>query len=81
MVPGGGIRNRDFFGPHVRISEEVSQDMVTLVFDPQTSGGLLIAVPESESLALLAELHRAGDADSAIVGRVVKAADCPIELV
>ncbi len=81
MIPGGGSRNRDFFGQHVRISEEVSQDMVTLAFDPQTSGGLLIAVPESESLALLAELHRAGDADSAIVGRVVKNADLPLELV
>lgn len=80
-IPGGGGRNRDFFSKHAHISEEVSQDMATLAFDPQTSGGLLIAVPESESLALLADLHRAGDTDSAIVGRVVESADYPIELV
>ncbi len=81
MIPGGGRRNQDFFGQYMHISEEVSPDMVTLAFDPQTSGGLLIAVPEPDAIALLADLHRAGDADSAIVGRVVEPEEHPLELV
>lgn len=81
MIPGGGTRNREFFGPHVRVSEEVAEEMITLAFDPQTSGGLLIAVPEAQSIALLADLHRTGDRDCAIVGRVVEPAELPIELV
>src|SRR6516225_9285767 len=57
MIPGGGSRNRAFYGPHVMISDEVSDEMTILAFDPQTSGGLLMSVPESESIAMLAELH------------------------
>ncbi len=81
MTPGGGRRNREFFGPKVKISEEVGDEMITIAFDPQTSGGLLIALPEAESTMMLAELHRAGIADAAIVGRVAEAGGFPIELV
>jgi len=46
MIPGGGRRNREFFGPKVRISETVAPVLAELAFDPQTSGGLLIAVAD-----------------------------------
>jgi selenide, water dikinase len=81
MIPGGGVRNRDFYAPHVKISDEIADEMVTLAFDPQTSGGLLIAVPESQAVALLADLQAAGYADSAIVGRAVQRRERPLELV
>jgi len=81
MIPGGGKRNREFFGPRVRISGEVSDEMAELAFDPQTSGGLLIALPESQAIALLAELQAAGNLDAAIVGTVLPSGDYPIELV
>jgi selenide,water dikinase len=81
MIPGGGQRNRDFYGPHVKISDEVSEEMATMAFDPQTSGGLLIAVPESEAIAMLADLHQAGCADASIVGRVEQRRDFALELV
>lgn len=42
--PGGGFDNAEFFGPHVKFSPKVSQDQQMLLFDPQTSGGLLYAV-------------------------------------
>src|SRR4029077_5636998 len=57
MLPGGGRRNREFYGPPVKISDEVAAAMAEMVFDPQTSGGLLIAVPEPEALPLLSELQ------------------------
>lgn len=81
MIPGGGKRNREFFSPQVKVSEEVADEMIALAFDPQTSGGLLIAVPADESLALIRELHRAGVSDAVIVGRVIAPSDFPIELV
>ncbi len=81
MIPGGGERNREYYAPNVRISEEVSDEIATIAFDPQTSGGLLIAVPDAQSLALLAELQNCGHRDAAIVGRVTPRREHPIELV
>jgi selenide,water dikinase len=81
MIPGGGRRNREFFGPRTRISDEVAAEMAEIFFDPQTSGGLLIALPESEALALLSELQAGGNLEAAVVGRVVGQSGCAIELV
>jgi selenide,water dikinase len=81
MIPGGGTRNREYFGPRVRIAEEVSDELAYLAFDPQTSGGLLISLPESEGLRLLADLQRAGNLDAEIIGRVTEKGDFPIEIV
>jgi selenide, water dikinase len=81
MIPGGGERNREYYAPSVRIVDEVSDEIATIAFDPQTSGGLLIAVPEAESLALIAELQNGGHKDAAIVGRVTAKGGYPIEIV
>jgi selenide,water dikinase len=70
MTPGGGKRNREFFGPAVKVSEEVAEEIAAIVFDPQTSGGLLIAVPEREAHLLLADLQKSGNTEAAIIGRV-----------
>jgi selenide,water dikinase len=80
MIPGGGTRNREFYGPNVKISDEVADEIGELVFDPQTSGGLLIALPERDALALLAELQRAGNSDAAIIGHVAKPGQFAIEV-
>ena len=80
MIPGGGKRNREFYGPRTRISAEVADEMAELAFDPQTSGGLLIALPESQALSLLADLQAQGNLDATIVGAVVPAGEFPIEL-
>ena len=81
MIPGGGKRNREFYGARVRISGEVSDEMAELAFDPQTSGGLLIALPESQAVALLADLQAAGNLDAAIIGTVLPSGEYPIEVV
>ena len=49
--PGGGFDNADFFGAHVKIASTLSQDQQLLLFDPQTSGGLLFAVTAGEAEA------------------------------
>ena len=81
MIPGGGRRNREFYQPRTRINEEIADAMAELAFDPQTSGGLLIALPEDDAFALLADLQQSGNLDAAIVGRVEEQRDFLIELV
>lgn len=80
MIPGGGKRNRDFYAAQVKIADEVAEEMIEIAFDPQTSGGLLIALPEGQSMALLAELHAAEHRDAAVVGRVAPRGDFALEL-
>jgi selenide,water dikinase len=81
MIPGGGQRNREFFGPAVKVSEEVADEIAAIGFDPQTSGGLLIALAEREAHALLADLQKSGNNEAAIVGRVAPRGEFSIEVV
>jgi selenide,water dikinase len=80
MVPGGGMRNRDYYGSKIRISDEVADEMATIVFDPQTSGGLLIALPEDQAERLLVDLHHAGQVEAAIIGRVKERSNFALEV-
>lgn len=51
--PGGTYDNRSYFGDHVHFIRELKEEQKLLLFDAQTSGGLLLAVPPSQSTALL----------------------------
>ena len=57
---GGEGRNRDWAGPHVRFADGVDPDVAALLFDPQTSGGLLLAASPRQSRVLAAAFPRAG---------------------
>ena len=57
---GGLDNNREFFSPEVTWKGDVPKDHQNVLFDPQTSGGLLIFAPENESLDLVAALRREG---------------------
>ncbi|HYC96593.1 selenide, water dikinase SelD [Brevundimonas sp.] len=68
---GASGRNRDSYGASIDLPSGLADWRVDLLTDPQTSGGLLIAVAESEAPALL-DLARAEGFDrAAVVGRVV----------
>ena len=60
-IPGGGRRNRDFYGPHVRFTRELGEAERVLLYDPQTSGGLLVAVEAGRVDAIEAAFARAGE--------------------
>ena len=60
LLPGGLHKNRVFYGPIVDVTEGVRQALVDVMFDPQTSGGLLIAVPESRVDELMRSLAAFG---------------------
>jgi selenide,water dikinase len=66
---GGAAHNRRFVLPALEVGADVPPELVTLAHDPQTSGGLLAAVPRSSVDALVAALARA-HVESWRIGRV-----------
>ncbi len=73
-VPGGGRTNRQYFGARITIDPGVPADVSDLLFDPQTSGGLLIAVAPGARSQAERELSGAGVA-AATIGRVAAAGE------
>ena len=69
LVPGGTQRNREFRSN--MIEARVSDEMVLILFDAQTSGGLLISLPPADGETLVEKMHHEGIKDAAIVGHVV----------
>jgi selenide,water dikinase len=59
-VPGGLKANRDFAECMVEYSADVPADLLTLLFDPQTAGGLLISVSAEVAHDLVAQLREIG---------------------
>ena len=49
FIPAGAYRNRDFAASGVRLAGEVSRALQDVLYDPQTSGGLLLAVAEHDA--------------------------------
>ena len=59
-IPGGLKNNRDFAECTVGYDEAISEESKTILFDPQTAGGLLIAAAAEHSPNLLRDLQAAG---------------------
>jgi len=71
-IPGGSKRNRDTLAPDVKFGVEVPEAIRVLLFDAQTSGGLLIAVDPDRAGALVAALEREGTPAAARIGRLTR---------
>ena len=78
LIPAGAYRNRDHLQGKVDIAEDIPLEVRDILYDPQTSGGLLISVAESKAETLLEELGRINRTPFAVVGRVVKRNGCPL---
>jgi len=72
LIPGGTIRNRDFRLPMIERAADISDEQLLILFDAQTSGGLLISVPQTEADALLKSLHEQGVKEARIIGEVLQ---------
>jgi selenide,water dikinase len=70
LIPAGAYNNREFRAGMVRTTATVEWAVEDLLYDPQTSGGLLIAVDEGSAEPLLADLLGSGVAEAVIIGRV-----------
>jgi len=71
-IPGGTNRNREALAPHVTFDPGVGEAMRVLLFDAQTSGGLLIAVDPDRANTLLAALQREGTPAAVRIGRLAR---------
>jgi selenide,water dikinase len=71
MLTSADKTNREYVGEDIEIEESVNKDLVKLLFDPQTAGGMLISSPAHQSKPLLARLREQYPA-ARIIGRVVE---------
>jgi len=71
MVPAGTHKNRNFRAPMVDIDVTVDPAMQDLIYDPQTSGGLCIAVTPTSADGLVDHLKSEGVEHAAVIGEVV----------
>jgi len=75
-IPGGLNNNREYAACAVEATRDLAPEMEDLLYDPQTSGGLLIALPEADAAALAVEFP-----DAYAIGRVLPRQAKPIKLI
>ena len=72
IIPAGMYKNLDYISPDVSVCEGVKQDILDVLYDPQTSGGLLISVPQQRASELIEELRNCKALCYDIIGRAVE---------
>ncbi len=70
LLTGGDKSNRQYVGEDVMIGETVDSNLVKLLFDPQTAGGMFIAIASDQAEALLSRL-RENYAEASMIGKVI----------
>lgn len=80
LIPKGAYDNKKFVGNKVSFKNSVADYIKDVLFDPQTSGGLLFSVPETEVDSLIKNLHDRGQVGE-VVGRVKEKTDHYIEVI
>ncbi len=72
MIPGGTLSNLDYVGPVTDWDPSIGRETRLVLCDAQTSGGLLISVPEANAEDLLHDLHSEGLLYSSAIGRITR---------
>lgn len=81
LIPGGAHSNRQFFSCRAEVHSNVPALLIDILYDPQTSGGLLISLPTDGAERLVETLKKEGDLYSSIVGQVVEEPRGKIQIV
>lgn len=79
FIPAGAYRNREYAEMGIKVVGSIPRPMMDICFDPQTSGGLLIAISPKDSLAVLEEMKAAG-LKAEIIGNATEQSDFSIYL-
>ena len=80
MISGAIERNKEFASQYVTTSPEVKEERETVLYDPQTSGGLLIAIHPDGAEELVSRLKKKGIDFTTVIGSVVSKSDGQIIL-
>ncbi len=80
FVPVGAHKNREFRKDMILASADFDPVLRDILFDPQTSGGLLIGCTEKDALVLVQRLHDQGISEAAVIGYVTKDPNNTIQL-
>ena len=81
LVPAGAYKNRKYFEGRAS-TEGIDEVYLDLVYDPQTSGGLLISVREEHAHSILEKMKDIGvETEFSVIGRVVERQDKYIKLI
>jgi selenide,water dikinase len=75
ILPGAIERNQEYTMAWVRAPDESGLKNLPVLYDAQTSGGLLVSLPEAAAAEYLQGLHQRGHPAAAVIGRVARAAD------
>jgi selenide,water dikinase len=78
-APGGLFTNQSYYSKYARVEGDIDRHLMDIMYDPQTSGGLLIALPE-EKLGSFDEALRSRGGRQWRIGRVLKRGESPIVL-
>jgi len=80
IIPAGTSRNREFLSDHVNWGDGIEYEEQMILCDAQTSGGLLISVPEENSAVLIESLEHSDAIAAARIGRITKDENCKIKV-
>ncbi len=80
FIPGGLTANREFAECLVSYEDSVPQDVRTILYDPQTAGGLLISIAAEDADELVRELNEAS-VGAALIGEVLESRKPVIEVI
>lgn len=70
LIAGAVERNREYASQYVQTDDSVCPNLMHVLYDPQTSGGLLIAVPEARAADLVTRLRSEAAPYAALIGRL-----------
>jgi len=80
VISGAVERNREYAMRFVTKADDVGEEWEAILLDPQTSGGLLLAVPRARAAGLLKRLAARGAAAARVIGRVVERSEGAIRV-
>ncbi len=81
IIPGGAYRNQEHVGDKVVFVNSINQEIKDILFDPQTSGGLLISVAEDRAEKLLSLLRKNNKTSFSMIGKVKEKDKKPLEVI
>ena len=83
FLPGGFYNNRFFCENHINSPGKIEEDTYNILFDPQTSGGLIIALPEMQVADFLQRLESAYLYQGWVIGQVIlrDTAEKPLQII